>query len=209
MNTEKLNNKLKNDFNERKDYSSLEKYVMSELLTPIEDYHNAVNIIYQNINLLENLNLLYIASYLNSEYSMGYDDLLIKLNSILEKVDDKNKSIIYYLTAYDIICKDKEWKKNNNCISCLKKSVHMVDGFKFVNNRFYLAKCVDKFLAKQLAIESLENVNDKHTVESLKTISQEYWLSSQSFIDEFILGISITDIVYKQKENYLIKLGLI
>ena len=208
MNTEKLNNQLRTEFNERKDYLSLEKYVMSELLSPVEDYYNAVDIIYKNIDLLEDLSLLYIASYLNSEYSMGYGDLLTKLNSRLEKVDNKNKSIIYYINAYDIICKDKEWKRNKECISYLEKSVQLANGFKFVNNRFYLAQCVDKSIAKQLAVESLENVNDKYTVETLKNIPQEYWLSSQSFIDEFILGISITDIIYKQKENSLIKLGL-
>ena len=58
MNTEQLNEELKNKFYEQKDYLSLEKYVISELLSPIEDYYNAVNIICENMDLVRNLNLL-------------------------------------------------------------------------------------------------------------------------------------------------------
>lgn len=68
---------------------------------------------------------------------------------------------------------------------------------------------MEKPLANQMAIESLNNVKNTYSFESLQDIPQERWLSSQSFIDEFILGTSITDIVYKQKENSLIKKGLV
>jgi len=182
---------------------------MSELLSPIEDFFNAVKIICENFDLLENLNLLYIATYLNSQYSMGYDHLLPKLKSMLKNVGDKDKAIIYYLNANEIICKNKEWQTNKECVSYLKKSVELSNNFKFVNNRFYLAQCVKNSIAKKLAVESLNNVDCTHTFESLQKLSQDYWFSSQSFVDEFILGISITDIVFKQKESSLIEKGLI
>ena len=42
---EMLNEELKKEFNDNKSYFSLERYVMSELLSPIEDFYNAINII--------------------------------------------------------------------------------------------------------------------------------------------------------------------
>lgn len=209
VNIEQLNTQLREEFLKRKDYSSLEKYVMSEMLSPIEDYPNAVNIICDNLDLLENLNLLYVATYLNSEYCLGHNDLLDKLKSRLNAVDDKNKSIIYFLEAYDIICNDKNWKKNKRCVGNLSKSIELSSDFSFSKNRFYMAQCVKRSLAKDYAIQALKNVRIRYDKESLHGLGEDYWLSSQNFIDEFILGVSISEVLYESKKDTLINLGIL
>lgn len=59
IDTESLNEQLKKDFDKDKSYYTLERYVMSELLSPIEDYFNAIDIIKRNSHLNEGLNLFY------------------------------------------------------------------------------------------------------------------------------------------------------
>ncbi len=209
MNIERLNEQFKNDFLANKNYHSLEKYVMSELLTPISDYYNAVEIVCKNLNLIKGLDLLFVATYLNSEYSMGYDNLLEILNSKINETDDLNKAIIYYLNAHNIICNNKKWKNDKECLLNLKKSVDLSKGFNFANNRFYLAQCVDTQTAKIFTKEYISNVTERHTETSLKNLPEEYWFSSLSFVEEFILGTSISEIVYKNKIENLTKQGLI
>ncbi len=209
MNVDELNVQLREEFLKRKDYSSLEKYVMSELLSPIEDYSNAVNIICGNLDLLKGLNLLFIATYLNSEYHLGHDDLLGKLKSSLNDIDDKDKSIIYFLEAYDIICNDKNWRKNKRCLECLSKSIELSSDFSFSRNRFYMAQCAKRSLAKEYAIQALKNVKIKYDKDSLHGLSEDYWLSSQNYIDEFILGTSITEVLYESKKETLINMGIL
>lgn len=47
-NIEKLNQELQREFMEKKDYYTLERYVMSDILSPIQDYIHAIDIIKKN-----------------------------------------------------------------------------------------------------------------------------------------------------------------
>jgi len=208
MNVEELNKQLKKEFYENKNYQTLEKYVMSELLSPIQDYDNATKIIRENIDLLENLDLLYIATYLSSEYLFEENEFLKLLDQKIELVSNKDKAMIYFLKANDLICSDKKWQKNDKCKEYLQKSVELSKGFKFANNRFYLAQCLGNN-ASVIAHETLNNIINIENIETLQQKKKEYWLSSVRFIDEFILGISINNVVYEQKEQSLSKLGLL
>lgn len=208
MNNEMLNARLKNEFFTNRSYSSLEKYVMSELLSPIEDYYNAVGIVCKNLDLIKDLELLFVATHLNSEYSIGYNNLLGIINSKIDGADDKDKAVIYYLNAHNIICNNKKWKYDKECLLNLKKSVDLSKSFNFANNRYYLAQCINTQNAKSFAQEYIRNVTEKHTESSLKNLPEEYWFSPLSFVKEFILGTSITEIVYNQKIDNLTKLGL-
>ncbi len=208
MDVEQLNNQLRKEFYENKNYQTLEKYVMSELLNPIQDYVNANQIIRDNIDLLENLDLLYIATYLSSEYLFEENEFLKLLEQKIEIVSNKDKAIIYFLKANNIICTDKKWQKNDKCKEYLQKSVELSKGFEFANNRFYLAQCLDNN-ASILAHETLNNIINIENFETLQQKNKEYWLSSTRFIDEFILGTSINNVVYEQKEQSLSRLGLL
>jgi len=64
------------------------------------------------------------------------------------------------------------------------------------------------FKASEKHIELQQYINIEN-IETLQQKKKEYWLSSVRFIDEFILGISINNVVYEQKEQSLSKLGLL
>lgn len=113
---------------------------MSEIMCPISDYRNAIDIIRKNDSLCEGLNLYYIAAYLCSEWLFGKNDFLEKLEDMIDAVEESDKSIIYYLKAHDISCSVKNWRENEDYRFYLLKSIECSKDMNFVNNRCDLAK---------------------------------------------------------------------
>lgn len=200
--TELLNKKLHDEFSRCRNYVTLEKYVMSELLSPIEDYYEAINLIEQNEDIIDGLNLYYIAAYLCAEWMPDNHKFIDKLNGILSSVDDAAKAVIYYLNAYSI-----SYTNDSNTlqtyINYLKRSIKFSNNIRFVNNRLDLARVLSGEEAEKYKQEALENVDSVFTETELSYIDNEEWLkiklNSQSYIDEFILGTRITSIVYEAK----------
>ena len=60
-----------------------------------------MNIIKENIDILENLNLIFVAADLERLWSF-YKFFLTYLNKQLDVVSDRDKSIIFYLNALQI-----------------------------------------------------------------------------------------------------------
>lgn len=199
IDVEMLNTKLQKEFNENKNYFTLERYVMSELLSPIEDYFNAIDIIKRNSNLNEGLNLYYIAAYLCAEWVYESNDFLEKLNSMIDMVEDKDKAIIYYLNAYYICCTTKDWKTNEKYKYSLLKSIEYSKDVNFVNNRFDLANILKGKEAQSYLKEAMENIEEIESKVTLDHKTVDYWLSSQRFVDEFILGTHLSQEVYMYK----------
>ena len=79
-NVELVNKQLKDEFEKNRNYFNLERYVMSELLSPIQDYENAIKIIKSNMNLISDLKLIYIGAYLSSECFQRDNEFLKMLN---------------------------------------------------------------------------------------------------------------------------------
>ena len=200
--TELLNKKLHDEFSRCRNYVTLEKYVMSELLSPIEDYYEAINLIEQNEDIIDGLNLYYIAAYLCAEWMPDNHKFIDKLNGILSSVDDAAKAVIYYLNAYSI-----SYTNDSNTlqtyINYLKRSIKFSNNIRFVNNRLDLARVLSGEEAEKYKQEALENVDSVFTETELSYIDNEEWLkiklNSQSYIDEFILGTRTTSIVYEAK----------
>ena len=173
---------------------------MSELLSPIEDYPNAISIIKKNQNLIEGLNLYYIAVYLSAEWEPESTTYYLKeFNGIIDRVEDKDKAIIYYLNAYYISCSVENWQKCEKYRFNLLKSVEYSRNIKFVNNWFDLANIVEEKEGQNYLKEAISNVEKVETKETLKNKTINYWLSSQRFIDEFILGTHLSEAVYIHK----------
>lgn len=199
INIENLNKKLQDEFNENKNYYTLERYVMSELLSPIEDYINAINIIKENKHLNKGLNLFYIAAYLNSQWFSESNEFLDKLNKMINFVENKDKAIIYYLNAHNLSCSIHNWKECKKYSFNLMKSIEYSKNIHFVNNRFDMSNLLQGKEAIRYLKEANKNVDKVETIETLKSKSINYWLSSQRFIDEFILGTHLTKEVYNNK----------
>ncbi|MBQ7926218.1 MAG: hypothetical protein IJ335_07980 [Lachnospiraceae bacterium] len=199
-----LNGKLKKEFDENKNYFTLERYVMSELLSPIEDYFNAINIIERNSNLIEGLNLYYIAAYLSVELRLESNVFLEKLNSMIDMVKDEDKAIIHYLNTYFISCSVENWRTSESYRCNLLESIEYSKNSKFVNNRFDFSKILEGKGAEEYLREAMENVEIVETKETLETKSINYWLSSQRFVDEFILGTHLSQEAYQYKFGKLL-----
>lgn len=194
-----LNKQMQKEFNEHKNYDTLERYVMSELLSPIEDYLNAIDLIRKHSNLVKGLNLYYIAAYLCAEWRLESNDFLKSLNRIIDSVEDADKAIIYYINAYQISCSEENWRECESYRVNLIKSIEYSKYSNFVNNRYDLA-CISKAKEAQFYLEeAIANVKEVATEESLIDKTIDFWLSSQRFIDEFILGTDISYAVYMHK----------
>lgn len=196
---ERLNKQLQREFNEERNYRTLERYVMSELLTPIEDYINAIDIIKRNSNLIEGIDLYYVAAYLCAEWISGANEFLERLNSIIHMVEDKDKAIIYYLNAHAISCSEENWRKCDKYRDNLVKSIDYSTNYKFVNNRLGLSAISVGEEERNYLKEAIANVEKIETKETLMSKTIDYWLSSQRFIDEFILGTHLSQEVYIHK----------
>ena len=119
------------------------------------------------------------------------------LNLMLDFVEDKDKAIIYYLNANHISCNKTNWNNNEEYKMNLLNSVKYSKSMKFVYNRVKLAYISQKGEAQRYMKEARENIEEIETAKSINLKSVDYWLSSQRYVDEFILGIKLTESVYK------------
>ena len=189
-----LNKKLKKKFELDRTEENLRQYVMSELLSPIEDFPNVIELVMNNINIIQDFRLVFIASYLHTGWKTGHNMLLEYLNGKVEKMTNCEKAIFWYLNAYDL-----GRRKNANInlrMEYLRKSISYSTNTFFAYNRYDLSKLETGPNAQKLLDEARSNVIEIMMVSDTKEKPIEYWLDVQRWLDEFILGIRITEIVY-------------
>jgi hypothetical protein len=199
-NPEQLNYNLHKQFEMMGTYATFEPYAMSELLSPIEDYQNFLKLVQENYNLLHGYNLIYIAAYLNSLWHVGNKFFINALNALESTMCLEDKSIVYYLNALEVRSNDK-----NNITKYkyfLEKSVEYSKTFKFVNNRLDLAHILKGKEAKDLMAEAIQNVSEVLTDKQISERDVGYFLSSQHYIDEFILGTLITARKFNELQKF-------
>jgi len=181
-------------------YATFEPYAMSELLSPIEDYLNFLKLVQENYNLLQGYNLVYIAAYLNSLWHAGNKFFIDALNETEASMSFENKSIVYYLNALEI--RSNEPRNMSEYKNFLEKSVECSQAIKFVNNRLDLANILKGKAARDLMEEAVKNISevlsDKHIAER----DIQYWLSSQYYIDEFILGTVVSAKKFNEMQKF-------
>ena len=193
---EELNKKFKAEY---ENYGGLElftKYVMSETIAPIENYENVVNIIMQNYHKQTSVELLIVGAYLAIMWSHSDSELLGVLNSIQPRLTDKEKAIIHYLNAYKLFIWDKNYKTKQEYKAELYASLKF--NTLFVNNRCRLAEISTIEEAKKYYAEALNNVQEVLSEDQITELPIEHFLEPQSFINEFILGTSITKDTYAE-----------
>ena len=197
MDKVKLNALLRNTFLENKNEVNLEAYIMSEISSPYEDYENAVHILSDNLDIINDQKLLFIGSYLSS-YCFIRDNIFLQtLNKNIENYSDANKAIIYYLNAIHIASITNNRETDKNYINYLKKSVALSSEIKFVNNRRYLAIVSNKKTALKLMEQALNNIVKVYSKSELIAEKDTSLPNSENFINEFILGTHITYLTYK------------
>ncbi|MBD5480411.1 MAG: hypothetical protein HDR14_14185 [Lachnospiraceae bacterium] len=85
---------------------------MSEILSPIQDYINAIEIVRKNDSLCEGLNLYYIVAYFCSEWLPGKNDFQEKLDDMINMVAERqSNNILSQGTLYILYRKKLERKR--------------------------------------------------------------------------------------------------
>lgn len=194
-----INEKLKKEFEQNKNYDNLEKLFMSELLSPIQDYFSAIDLVKSHLDLIKKSELLFIAAYLSSENFIKNNFFIELLDKNFSKFNDDERAIILYLKAYDIICNDRNWNKNKNCFKYLKDSRNYSKDIKFSNNLFYLSNFYKGSKKLALLKEGLGNIVNVLDEKQIERLPDDYFFSVDNYINEFIKGIDISDEVYQTK----------
>ena len=191
MDAETINKRMKEEFDKNRTYDSLEKYAMSELLSPLEDYYSFMNKVKENLSLIKNMDLVFVAVDLEQMWT-SESFFLNYINSKIENASDRDKSIIYYLNAMQIQKDNRNWKKDKSYFNYLKKSVDLSKNFCFVNNRKALSNLL-KGKKRQILIEEIpQNIEKVYDDNSVQNIDISELLSAKSYIYEFITGVSQT-----------------
>lgn len=183
-------------FSKKPSAAMLSKYVMSEMLSPIEDYYNAIKLIRENYPTYSDTSLLIIGAYLISEWLPGSNDLLEILNNRLELLSMSDQAIVYYLNAHHLRRTEKNYSKNPYYLENLRKSTEIE--VPFVRNRLYLAEMQsDKKIFELMFRRALANIKKVYSKQEIMEMTKEHFLSPQTFIEEFILQTHISYLIYE------------
>lgn len=193
QNNEKIEKILEKRSNDSID--DLITYVLFRIQSPIEDYYWAIDFLRDMYPKKKDIRLAIIGAYLSSTWlSVDTNPFIPLLNEHILTVDNQTKAIIYYLYAYDLYLKcDDNYPKQYS--DALRKSVFYSK--RFVLNYVRLAEVAEKKEAILLLDLAIKNVEKVWTEEELLQEPEESFITYESFIDEFILGVDISSFEYE------------
>ena len=198
--SEVFNRQLKRIFQEAPSLENFEKYVMSELLSPIEDYPNYIRLIRDNYSRFVSISLLIIGAELIQGWTDDDNEMLAILNNMYQFLPQKEKAIVCYLNATELITRgsrypgDAEEQEKEIKKDLLKSMEYNVP---FANNRIQLARISDPNTAQQLYREAAENIQETVTLHMIQKMSIEEFIDPDRYISEFILGTTTSEDMYK------------
>ena len=201
-NIEKLNKQLKSEYEKNGDLKSFAKYIMSELLAPIEDYENIVKLIRENYKKHISLELLIIGAYSAIYWMNSNTEMLKMLNLMRPFLPDYERAIIHYLNAYKMFMTDDDYLSKQEYRVELNAS--LIAGVPFVNNRLMIAELTGHEARKYYS-EALDNVKEVFSENKNTDATVECLLNPQSFIKEFILGLYMCK---KKYDDITIKISM-
>lgn len=186
---EEYNVKLKNTFMADMTTENLERYVLSELLSPIEDYENALKIIHEYKDTYASTDLLIVGAN-EANYWYVYDyDFLDCLISKYDKLERKQQAIVNFLIADNIRRNDADYKENTLYKNNLLKSIELSNDFAFANNRIYLADLEKSWNDDRVCREIISNIKEFFTEDTHRNEPISYFTDISHYIDEYVLGI--------------------
>jgi hypothetical protein len=194
---EVYNKNIREEFEKKGGIDLLTKYVMSEIIPPVGDYFNAINIIRANYHLQISGELLIIGAYLTTQWTSDYNDLLGILNLMYNSFPVKERSIVNYLNACEISMKDNKYYRNNSkYIEELKKSICF--NTPFVYNHYKLAEVSTRIKARKYYTDALNNVIKINSEIDINNTPFTYFLEPCNFINENILGTHLTYVNFNE-----------
>ena len=201
------NDMLRQEFELRKDIYSLTRFVLSETLTPICDYANAVELIRANFHRCTSGQLLIIGAFLISTWLPQVNDFLQVLNVMHASFPEREQAIIHYLNAYHMFMHEDNYRHNPDYYSELVKSTSFKT--KFVYNHYRLAEITSGQAARNNVEEALQNVIKVYTYEELRGMTTDSLADPQEFINEHILGTHISQPNYELLQQRFVSTNLV
>lgn len=180
---------------------NLERYVLSELLSPIEDYENAQRIIHEYIDTYASTDLLIVGASISNFWPIfDLDNVFLdRLISMYHKCERKQQAIINFLIANHIKRSDADYKENAEYKRNLLISIELSSDFAFANNLIYLADLEKTWDDDRVCKEIISNINEFFTEESLHNVPLSYFTDISHYIDEFVLGT----VVFGNAEEFI------
>lgn len=195
MVTEEYNAQCAARFEATRQPEDLETYVMSEILPPIRDYENAVEIIPSNFSDNLSNELLIVGAYLSSGWTDDKNQLLEYLQTRYHAFSQSVKSIFWFLNAWHLRCRNCEYATDPMYTAYLKRSISY--GNKFVYNRIYLEDAVSAQQCQKLHAEALENICKVYSQSEIESMTVDQMADSDMFIKEHVLGTHIPYTCYE------------
>lgn len=187
-----LNEQLLHEFELNSTKETFTKYVMSELLSPIEDFRNATELICKYFFEYSALSLTIIGAHLYTEWPEAENGkcLLDILNTMYQCLQPSEQAIVSYLNALRIRKTDSDYLHNKEYRSHLEESISY--DTPFVYNKYWYSQIVSKFKARKYLSDARANVQHVMTENELMNIPIEYFIDPQNYINEHILGIELS-----------------
>lgn len=162
-------------------------------LPPIADHLETIKILKKLSLSTNNLNVFILGAYFMSEYIFDEENYFVTtLSGSLESIENnKDKSIAYYLIGKDL--KKKNHKEES--LIWFKKSIEY--GPEYVNNYLELSELLSSKDKQKFIDIAKSNVKCVLSEKAVSKMTIEEICSFDNFVDEFILGIKLTEPVYK------------
>lgn len=172
------------------------EYILFEMSPPIEDYYLVIELLEKNYSGICDVRLAIIGAYLSSTW-LGFKEniFLQKLDDLKQHCSEQDKAIIYYLHAYDIYVKSDR-KFPPQYVSYLKKSISYSK--RFVYNYIRLSEISKGKEAQSLLKQAIANIEKVWSEEDLHKISKDYVGTYNDFVNEYILGVDISQNEYDE-----------
>lgn len=161
-------------------------------LSPVCDYRESIKILNACCDDTGDIRFVIIGAWLSSEWESHKPNVFLEmLNEAIPMANEHDKAVIYYLNAYDILKREQGQESKDRCASLLSQSIRHQQDEKFFYNHYYLARVSETDTAKMLLEKSMPYIHIVSDEECLKQKPSDL-ISYDSFIDEHILGISMT-----------------
>ena len=169
-------------------------------LPPVADYLEAIKLLKRVSLSTNNISAFILGAYFMSEYISDEENYFITIlvDSLESIKNNKDKSIAYYLIGKDL----KKKNRGEESLIWFEKSIEY--GPEYVNNYLELSE-LSSYKDKQQLIDTAKaNVRCVLSEKAASEMTVEEICSFDNFVDEFILGIKLTEPVY---ESYFCSAG--
>lgn len=193
-----LNNALCEEYHRTHDEQVFRKYVMSELLAPIEDYENALSLIKSQYPILPDYELLFIGAYIAIQFSSGKNEILSILNEVCNSLPKEQQAIVLYLNALQLERDDVKYKQSSQYRDYLYKSCELCN--RYVYPYYKLAKISHDGEQQMFYALAKKNIEHSYTVDEIKRLDIEHFLNPSQYIKEFITG-TIENVIERSEDR--------